>query len=296
MIIVVDALNCHQYADVLDEMYRLRARVFQDRLGWDVSVVDGKEYDAYDGMHPAHVICLDDDGDVVGCMRLLQTTGPHMLADVFHAILDGDAPLRSSRIWEATRFCVDTNKLKGGGSGDRKARNSISYVTSEIMIGAFEYAQKAGVLDAVAVIDPVMNRVLQRSQNSPYDYLGKTVQMGKVKAMAALMDCSDERIAAIRAFNGIEGDVFAANDAEALAHFYKSKESKALEQKNFTVTETMRDEVTAMQTPTPTAADLASYFSSQITDADSPEERAAALALKFEMDAFFGKPSQRCDA
>jgi acyl homoserine lactone synthase len=119
MIIVVDALNCHQYADVLDDMYRLRARVFQDRLGWDVSVVDGKEYDAYDGMHPAHVICLDDDGDVVGCMRLLQTTGPHMLADVFHAILDGDAPLRSSRIWEATRFCVDTNKLKGGSSGNR---------------------------------------------------------------------------------------------------------------------------------------------------------------------------------
>ena len=38
-------------------------------------------------------------------------------------------------IWEATRFCFDTNLLHSG-----KTRNSISYITSEVMIGAFEYA------------------------------------------------------------------------------------------------------------------------------------------------------------
>ena len=204
MIYVVDSLNNTHYQPLLDDMFRLRKRVFHDRLGWDVEVTDGMEIDLFDHLDPAHVISVDDDGHVVGCMRLLQTTGPHMLADVFASILDGDAPLRSSTVWEATRFCVDTNRLTGG-----RGRNTISYVTSEVMIGAFEFAMSAGVTDAVAVIDPVMNRVLQRSGNAPYGYLGTPKDMGKVVAMAALMDCSEERIAKIRAFAGIEGDVFA---------------------------------------------------------------------------------------
>ncbi|WP_425045410.1 acyl-homoserine-lactone synthase [Primorskyibacter sp. S87] len=213
MIIVIDSLNKHLFGDVLDQMFELRARVFQGRLGWDVKVSNNKEIDEFDALDPVHVVSLDDDGDVVGCMRLLQTTGPHMLADVFAAILDGEPPLRSAQVWEATRFCVDTVKLCGG-----KTRNSISYVTSEVMIGAFEYAKRAGVLDAVAVIDPVMNRVLQRSGNAPNDYLGSAKQMGKVKAMAALMDCSDNRIDGIRNFAGIRHDVF-LTEQEALERF-----------------------------------------------------------------------------
>jgi acyl homoserine lactone synthase len=207
MIYVVDSLNAKDYPDLLDAMFRLRKRVFSDRLGWDVQVTEGREIDLFDGLDPAHVISVNDEGNVVGCMRLLQTTGPHMLADVFSSILDGEPPLRSSTVWEATRFCVDTQRLSRG-----QGRNTISYVTSEVMIGAFEYAMAAGVQDAVAVIDPVMDRVLQRSGNAPYGYLGSAKPMGKVVALAALMDCSEDRVASIRAFSGIKGNVFAQQD------------------------------------------------------------------------------------
>jgi acyl homoserine lactone synthase len=207
MIYVVDSLNAKDYPDLLDAMFRLRKRVFSDRLGWDVQVTEGREIDLFDGLDPAHVISVNDEGNVVGCMRLLQTTGPHMLADVFSSILDGEPPLRSSTVWEATRFCVDTQRLLRG-----RGRNTISYVTSEVMIGAFEYAMAAGVQDAVAVIDPVMDRVLQRSGNAPYGYLGSAKPMGKVVALAALMDCSEDRVSSIRAFSGIKGNVFAQQD------------------------------------------------------------------------------------
>lgn len=205
MIIIIDSLNKSDHQETLEQMYQLRARVFQDRLGWDVKVENNREKDRYDDLDPAHVVSLDDEGNVVGCMRLLQTTGPHMLADVFAPLLDGEPPLRSSSIWEATRFCVDTVRLTG-----RNGTKSIGYVTSEVMIGAFEYGMRAGIQDAVAVIDPVMDRVLQRSGNAPYDYLGSPKSMGKVTALAALMDCSNERIDSIRAFSGITHDVFAA--------------------------------------------------------------------------------------
>ncbi|MCA3436143.1 MAG: GNAT family N-acetyltransferase [Rhodobacter sp.] len=103
-------------------MFRLHKRVFADRLGWDVKVTDGRETDLFDSLDPAHIVSVsdrgddggDDGGDVVGCMRLLQTTGPHMLADVFSSILDGEPPLRSSTVWEATRFCLDPQQLSRG--------------------------------------------------------------------------------------------------------------------------------------------------------------------------------------
>ncbi|SNX67704.1 acyl homoserine lactone synthase [Cereibacter ovatus] len=202
MIFIIDSLNLREHEPLVKDMFRLRKRVFADRLGWDVRVSQGMERDRFDDLDPAHVISVDDEGRVVGCMRLLQTTGPHMLSDVFGAILDGEPPLRSATCWEATRFCVDTEVLTGG-----RASNSISYVTSEVMIGAFEFAMSAGVTDAVAVIDPVMDRVLKRSGNAPHGYLGTPKPMGKVTALAALMDCSEERVARIRAFSGIDHDV-----------------------------------------------------------------------------------------
>src|SRR6056297_2669844 len=253
MIIVIDALNRDRFSDLVKEMYRLRARVFRDRLGWDVKITDEMEMDIFDSLDPAYVVSLDQDGHVMGCMRLLQTTGPHMLADVFADILEGEPPLRSPQIWEATRFCVDTERLARGGH----TTNSISYVTSEVMVGAFEYGRDAGVLDAVAVIDPVMNRVMIRSGNAPYDYIGKTVDMGKAHALAALLDCSNERLDRIRAHAGIEGDVF-LSDAEALS---LSERGKAL-----------RTE--------PVKSDLEIYCDEQIANATTTKERVDALRLK----------------
>lgn len=210
MIIVIDSLNKHLFGHILDDMYRLRARVFADRLGWDVKLEDGKEIDEFDHLDPAYVVGLDDEGNVVAAVRALQTTGPHMLADVFSAILDGEPPIRSVTMWESTRFCVDTQRLTRG-----KEKNSVSYATCELMIGSLEYARLAGIQDIVTVIDPVMDRVLKRSDNAPYGYVGKTVPMGKVPALAALLDCSEERINRVREFAGIAHDVFLSEE-EAL--------------------------------------------------------------------------------
>ncbi|NOD34239.1 MULTISPECIES: acyl-homoserine-lactone synthase [unclassified Ruegeria] len=268
MIIVIDGINQHKFKDVLDDMFKLRARVFGDRLGWEVNIVDGRERDMFDDLNPAHVVSIDDEGEVVGCMRLLQTTGPHMLSDVFNSILDGEPPLRSSQVWEATRFCVDTKKL-GRGRG----KNSVSYVTSEVMIGSFEYAKTAGVLDSIAVIDPVMNRVLQRSGNAPYDYLGSAKPMGKVVAMAALMDCSDERISGIRDYAGIDHDVF-MSDEQALELFAQGKTEAPANTNHQPLT------------------DLEKYFVEQMNAAKTEAERQDVLKLiETLMDTF--TPEQR---
>ncbi|MBC7132619.1 MAG: autoinducer synthase [Roseovarius sp.] len=261
MILVIDAVNKDRFGHVLDEMFKLRARVFGDRLGWQVEVKDGRERDVFDDLDPAYAVGLDDEGNVVSCVRALQTTGPHMLADVFADILDGEPPLRSATLWESTRFCVDTRRL-GRGRG----HNSVSYATCELMIASIEAAKRAGVSDIVTVIDPVMDRVLKRSGNAPYDYVGKTVNMGKVPALAALIDCTEERVARIREFAGITGDVF-LTDEEALA-------LPAIAG------------LTAPKTP------LDIYCDEQIASATTAKERVDALRLRA---ALVGKVRSRSD-
>ena len=248
MIIIVDALNRHEYSGLLDRMFQLRAQVFGGRLGWDVHVENGREIDQFDALDPGYVIGVNDEGEVVSCVRALQTTGPHMLADVFSAILGGEPPLRSPTVWESTRFCVDTKRL-GLGRGP----GTISGATSELMIGSLEWAMSAGISDIVTVIDPIMNKVLKRSNNAPYDYLGSTTQMGKVPAMAALLDCTPERVAQVREFSGMHHDVFASPSD----------------------TDRFKDPVRRAEPET--AAQMRRYLEEQVAEAPTVRDRDAAL-------------------
>lgn len=265
MIIVIDGTNRHRYTQLLDEMYALRARVFGQRLGWEVDIKDGLEIDQYDALDPAYVIGINDDNKVVSCVRALQTTGPHMLSDVFSSILDGQPPMRSATLWESTRFCVDTEALDRGNSC-----NSISYATCELMAASLEYARDSGISDIVTVIDPVMNRVLKRSDCAPYGYVGKTTPMGKVAAMAALLDCSDDRIARIRNFAGVEGNVFVETNRErALSD--AGREAAGVEP--------ARAAMTKPTQPQDTYALLQDYCIDQVLDASSADEHNAAQRL-----------------
>lgn len=205
MLFIVDALNRDKYWPLLDEMFKLRARVFNDRLGWDVTVENGMEIDEFDSLDPAYVIGLDASGEVISCVRALQTTGSHMLSDVFYDILGGQPPLRSATLWESTRFCVDTTKLQGRSE-------SVSHAMCEIMIGSLEYAMRSGIEDIVTVIDPIIDRLLKRTDNAPYDYVGEKVKIGKTYALAALLDCTKERIDRVRDFAGIYDDVFLSEE------------------------------------------------------------------------------------
>jgi N-acyl-L-homoserine lactone synthetase len=96
-------------------MHRLRGRVFKDRLDWDVSVSDGLEIDQYDTFKPTYLLAVEQR-DVVGCVRLLPTTGRNMLADTFPVLLDGHAAPAAARIWESSRFCVDTKSVAHGSA------------------------------------------------------------------------------------------------------------------------------------------------------------------------------------
>ena len=84
MIVIVEPHNAGKHAHLLEQMFRMRARIFHDHLGWDVVVKDGMERDKYDEQSPVYIIYTDEDGHrVKGSLRLLPTTGPTLVADFF---------------------------------------------------------------------------------------------------------------------------------------------------------------------------------------------------------------------
>jgi acyl homoserine lactone synthase len=104
VIVVVEQSDAHRYANLLDMMFRLRARFFHDRLRWDVQVADGKERDRYDDEGPVYIIYTDDlRTEVKGSLRLLPTTGPTLAADVFSDTLPDAVHLSAPTIWECSR-------------------------------------------------------------------------------------------------------------------------------------------------------------------------------------------------
>src|SRR4051812_19964745 len=83
-----------------------RYRVFVEKLGWELDTAKGEERDQFDRPDTVHVLALDDDDAPIGCARLLPTTAPYLLSDVFPQLLNGLAMPRSPQIWELSRFAA----------------------------------------------------------------------------------------------------------------------------------------------------------------------------------------------
>ena len=87
-----------------------RRRVFVEQLGWELRTQDGAELDQFDRPDTVYVVAQSDDGQILGCARLLPTTRPYLLGEVFPQLLNGLLPPCSEDIWELSRFAaVDLN-------------------------------------------------------------------------------------------------------------------------------------------------------------------------------------------
>jgi N-acyl-L-homoserine lactone synthetase len=91
---------------LFQSMHADRKRVFVDMLKWDVPHDGQFEKDQYDTDRADYLILRDtQSGEHCGSVRLLPTTGPHILGDVFPFLCDGKVP-RGPRISEITRLVV----------------------------------------------------------------------------------------------------------------------------------------------------------------------------------------------
>jgi len=171
MIVVLEHYNAHKYPHLIDEMFRLRARVFHDRLNWHVKVTDGRERDRYDDEQPVYIIYCDDQArEVKGSLRLLPTTGPTLLADIFSDTLPDAVSLSAPGIWECTRFCLD-DKLLG-------RHDEMLFASATMLESVGDAALRAGVEAIIGNFDESMLRLYRRI-GCEVEVLGCTLRYGE---------------------------------------------------------------------------------------------------------------------
>ncbi|MFC0250509.1 acyl-homoserine-lactone synthase [Massilia consociata] len=136
------------------EMHALRAKVFSGRLGWEVPILSGMEIDGYDALEPRYMQMREPGGQLRGCWRLLPTEGPYMLKDSFPQLLEGSEAPSDPRIWELSRFALET---------DASSRYGFSEMTLDSFEAIVRHGVENGLTHYVTVTTTAMERLTRRA-------------------------------------------------------------------------------------------------------------------------------------
>ncbi|WP_370322395.1 acyl-homoserine-lactone synthase [Oricola sp.] len=200
MFFLIQATDYNRHRHLLDQMYRLRKRVFHDELEWDVPVFGDHERDSYDDMKPAYLLWTDEQKTTLyGSLRLLPTTGPTLLNDVFRKTYPKDVDLCHPTIWEGTRMCIDAEEI----ASDMPEIDPQDAMCMMLMALA-ECALDNSIHTLVSNYEPHMKRIYNRA-GAPLNEIGKADGFGRRPVCCGLFEVSRRTIEAMREKTGHTG-------------------------------------------------------------------------------------------
>lgn len=135
-VLVVPPAFHHLYQRQIEKMFRQRYRVFVEILGWDLPDVDHKrrlEIDQFDRADTVYLIVMKQ-GNVVGASRMIPTTTPNMMSEVFPDLCRNGAP-RDAGTWDWSRAHVNPD-------APHKER---SMFFDYFFLSGYEFAYHAGI-------------------------------------------------------------------------------------------------------------------------------------------------------
>jgi len=166
----------------LREMHRLRARVFKDRMGWEVPILSGMEIDGYDALDPHYMVIRGQDDAIRGCWRLLPTEGPYMLKDTFPELLHGHSVPEARNVWELSRFAIETDGPQGFG---------FAGLALEAMKEIVLFGDRQGIQYYVTVTTTAIERLLRRT-GVAITRFGPPIRIGVENAIALNIDIGEQ--------------------------------------------------------------------------------------------------------
>jgi N-acyl-L-homoserine lactone synthetase len=150
-----------------------RHRVFVQRLGWDLpEATEDGEWDRFDRTDTVHVISLDGKGRLTGCARLLPTTRPYLLSEVFPQLLDGGPAPHCVEVWELSRFAACDLGNAAGAEHSLGSEQALALLRAS-MRTAYRY----GARGLVSVSPIAIQRILRHGRFE-FSRLGQTHHIG----------------------------------------------------------------------------------------------------------------------
>jgi acyl homoserine lactone synthase len=166
----------------LAEMYRLRAKVFGERMGWEVAILSGMEIDGYDALSPYYMLVHGASSELLGCWRILPTQGPYMLKDTFPELLHGQSAPEEARVWELSRFA-----MVSGADGH--------FAFTELVLDAMreleKFAGRMGITRFVTVTTTSVERMMKRTGIEMHRF-GPPMRIGVENAVALTIEVSEQ--------------------------------------------------------------------------------------------------------
>ncbi|TDI60404.1 MAG: GNAT family N-acetyltransferase [Alphaproteobacteria bacterium] len=135
-VLVVPPAFHHLYQRQIEEMFRQRYRVFVEILGWELPDVDHKrrlEIDQFDRADTVYLIVMKQ-GNVVSASRMIPTTTPNMMSEVFPDLCQNGVP-RDAGTWEWSRAHVNPDA----------PYQERSLLIDYIFLSGYEFAYYAGI-------------------------------------------------------------------------------------------------------------------------------------------------------
>lgn len=107
MLYLIDSSNYHLHKEDMDNMYRLRHKVFFEKMNWNVTSANDMEKDEYDEQNASYLIYKDESGIIRGCVRFIEMTNNCMFDKSFKFALPNLSDFKRPRYWEMSRLAVD---------------------------------------------------------------------------------------------------------------------------------------------------------------------------------------------
>lgn len=211
MVIILNQNDFSAYPHLLEQMNRSVASLFPETQNWSPGGGSMPEKDGFDSCAALYLMSVSEDHKRLYCScRLLPTSGPHMMSEVFGAYFGPDAILRTPLIWEITRFCrsraLHSTATPGG----------LHFPTIELLAGICELGMGCGMSHATMVFAPLTQRILRRA-GLGISILGVSNSLGKEALLAGLWELDRRTLAALRKSGGFQGSVLPAVPLQRLA-------------------------------------------------------------------------------
>jgi acyl-homoserine lactone synthase len=112
---VVNSANRHLYGAELEDFFRARHRIYVEEKEWREDDGSGFEIDQFDTEDATYLIGIEGDEVMTGT-RLVPTSLPHMLSEIFPHLCDFAGVIRADNVAEWTRgFIVPEYRERGIG-------------------------------------------------------------------------------------------------------------------------------------------------------------------------------------
>jgi acyl homoserine lactone synthase len=184
--LLVQPYQYARYAELLEQSFRLRKRVFHDHLGWQVNVNHELERDVYDDLGAVYLMWCDKEARCLyGTLRLMPTTGPTLLHDVFGRTFP-ETDLVAPSIWEGTRMCLDIELLR-----QIEPALSPSRAFGLLLLALCECSIAHGIETLVSNYEPQMGRVYRRA-GLMVEEIGRAEGYGRFPVCCGIFDVCEE--------------------------------------------------------------------------------------------------------